>query len=172
MICYLDMDGVLVDLYSQVPAGIRHNWDLTAEFFSQVDENWWANLPPTEDHMRIMDVVKDHFGAGRICLLTGLPPLKPAYERKNDPRIAAGKIRWIEKHYPQYNRQHYIGGHKHLAASPRHILIDDDDHNVATFRKSGGKAILLPRSWNTNARFPAVEYLKSVLDAMVLRRVA
>src|SRR5581483_4968899 len=61
-----------------------------------------------------------------------------------------GKALWVEKHLPQFIKEHrlILGGVKEIAARPRAILIDDKPQNCEFFVNKGGLAFCLPRIWN------------------------
>lgn len=154
-ICYLDMDGVLVDfvngaLYEHavtIPEG-DVQWDFNKqlnipdpEFWGPFGRSFWANLDWTREGALLLNALEYEFGTDHIVILSS-----PC----GTPGCAEGKLDWIKKHIPQYKRQFLFGPAKHLCASPSHILIDDSDSNVEKFRMYGGHACLVPRSWNKN----------------------
>lgn len=154
-ICYLDMDGVLVDFVNgalrehghTIPAGMV-KWDFNKqlnipdpEFWGPFGRSFWANLEWMREGQELLSELEALFTPEHIVILS-----TPC----GTPGCAEGKLDWIKKHLPKYKRQYLFGPAKHLCASPSHILIDDYDHNVDKFRTYGGKACLVPRSWNTN----------------------
>lgn len=66
------------------------------------------------------------------------------------PTSAAGKLRWIQKHFGGRDRQFLIGPKKQHCAHGHSILIDDNDHKIEPYRANGGYGILVPQPWNTN----------------------
>ena len=156
MICYLDLDGVLVDLYAHAhkpndlkplaswPAGeyniARAYGYCDSDFWPNMDwAAFWEQLPWTSDGKLILNLCENAFDD--VCIVS----------RPCGPNCAAGKIRWIEKNLRGYYRQgdYLIGpGKKHLG-HPGAALVDDSDKNVIEFIQKGGKGILVPRRWNS-----------------------
>lgn len=176
LLCFLDLDGVLVDLVTGFIdyLGIDnpyHDPDNLGQFdrlrkinvpegkdaFDDLDYHFWANLPPMPDGPEIYEMVEWYFGKGNICLLSS--PTR-------NPESAAGKLAWINQHYPQLSRSFFLGTAKHFAASRNKVLVDDFDYNVEVFREAGGQAILIPRLWNSHHSFhlDALETLRARLD--------
>ncbi|KKN19932.1 hypothetical protein LCGC14_0940610, partial [marine sediment metagenome] len=60
----------------------------------------------------------------------------------DNPDCAAGKVKWIKKHFDTKN--FIITPRKHFCARPNSILIDDTQKKVDQFIKHGGKAFLWP----------------------------
>ena len=61
-----------------------------------------------------------------------------------------GKLKWIDKHLPQYNKRVILmTAHKKLLARPDAILLDDRDDNIDQFCAVGGHGWLIPQPWNT-----------------------
>jgi len=164
MLCFLDVDGVLADWvggvhermgidydysmwpYAKGPAG----WDFHdeagfsfADIDAMCDFDLWANLRWMHDGHDIMRLVVQHFGKNNIRLLTAPMP---------NVMSASGKMEWIGRNLPEYKRQVTIhtGDKAVLAKVPDSILIDDSSKNVDAWRAVGGKAILVPRWWNTD----------------------
>lgn len=165
MICYLDLDGVIVDMFGSIPDSTIMDRAACSRYFNTTSSDWWAELNPMADGFEILELLESVFGESNICLLTGLPPLyDDNYDHHNDGKIAAGKIAWIKKHLPSYNRRFFIGGVKDVAASKGHLLVDDFEENITAFRAKEGKAILVPRPWNTNNFKPTIPYLKAALE--------
>lgn len=157
MICYLDLDGVLVDLYGYAhephqlpkletwPAGeysiAKAYGYCDSDFWPAMDRVvFWATLPWLPDGKIILELCEETFD--EVCLVS----------HPVGPNCAAGKITWIEKNLPEYyrNRDYMIGpGRRHLG-HPGAVLIDDGDANVIEFIKRGGKGVLVPRRWNSH----------------------
>ena len=62
----------------------------------------------------------------------------------DNPICAAGKIKWIKKHFDTKN--FIITPRKHFCATPNSILVDDTQKKVDQFIKYGGNAFLWPNS--------------------------
>lgn len=154
-VCYLDMDGVLVDF---VGGALRHfkkdiprkdvRWDIEehcgfqsgsrALFWEELGRHFWANLDWTEEGKELLAGLEEIFG-DRILLMTS-PCLTPG--------CAEGKLEWVRRNAPKHDRRVMIGPAKYLCAGPGKILIDDHDANVDKFFDEGGLCIQPPRPWN------------------------
>jgi len=162
MICFLDMDGVIVDLATALHK--RYNlpfsyhdssypyesgwWDIwppkslgmsPLEAWNDLDEDFWVNVGWTKDGPDILVYLESIFGPENICLLSA-PTLSHS---------VSGKFKWIEKNLPQYLKRFLIGPAKRFCAYEDAVLIDDRDKNVEEFIDAGGQAILVPRPWNS-----------------------
>lgn len=110
-------------------------------FWESLDRKFWANLPPSPQFVQIIDFSTSLVGYDNVCILTA-PTL--------DPLCSAGKVDWIQEHIPdRMQRQFLIGPRKRFCASPDSLLIDDCDANISEFRDCGGRAITVPRPWNS-----------------------
>jgi hypothetical protein len=170
----LDMDGVIVDFVKAAceahgkPNPYEHGesgYDMPSKMGMTDVEFWggdlamlwwWAELPWTADGAAILVAAKNFVGKDNIYLATS-PTLAPG--------SCSGKLLWVQKNLPEYQRRLMIGPCKYLMARPDHILIDDSDANVTKFREAGGHAILVPRPWNSGTGDP----IERVLDE--LRRI-
>lgn len=110
-----------------------------AEFWEPADEAFWAGLDPTPEAHELVALLEAEFGIESLCLLSS-----PSANLGCIP----GKLRWIDKHFPQFSRRFLFGTQKQFCAGPDHLLIDDWEHNVESFRAAGGHAVLFPRPWN------------------------
>lgn len=173
--CLLDMDGVLVDFNGGAcrlhkkedpylhgaNRGLWNLWEALGlsreEFFSPLGEEFWANLEPYPWMDLLVEMVSRAFGGSEnVCLMTS--PVRTA-------GCAEGKIRWIRKHLPGWERRFLIGPCKQFAASPSAWLVDDSDENVRKFKEWGGNTVLFPRPWNSLFDHPGYppSYLSSRL---------
>lgn len=159
---HCDMDGVLVNFagpalerfgvyldftYPNVGYDIvkgcnilRHEEGLPpitpATFWDAFTEDFWADLPMypgAQYFLSVLETVGDVY-------LTTTPTA--------DPGCAAGKLRWIERHFPRFRRKYVITPHKHTLARPDSLLIDDSSEACSAFAKAGGQTIMFPRPWN------------------------
>lgn len=179
MICFLDLDGVLVDflagacrlfnvdqeeLFKRWPPGdfdcaIPIAGDPTS-FWERImdDDGFWDGLPEMSDAREILGIVEGKYGRGNIYLLTA---------PTSDPHSYCGKAEWVAEHLPEYHGRLHIGQHKHLCAGPGRMLVDDRDDNVDKFIRFGGWATLVPRRWNRGWKGlesgTAVEFLSAQL---------
>lgn len=157
---FFDMDGVLADF---VGGTFRVHgksipikdvvWDYPKDLgfpLGSADPAFWAplgnarfweNLEPLWDGMRLFQEVANEIGPARIGILSsGLCP-----------GSCDGKRAWLAKHLPGYEKQAVFSHNKRLVGGPGKILIDDHDPNVDGFRAAGGRAVLIPRPWNSAA---------------------
>lgn len=153
-VCFLDMDGVLVDFTRgamdlhgrQVPPG-QLTWNLEKalgferpqDFWDPLGQDFWAGLPWTSEGRYLLTQVENLFG-DRVVLLTS-PCLTPG--------CAQGKLDWVRREIPHLARRVLVGPAKHLVAGPGKVLLDDHDPNVESFRSEGGHGVLVPRPWNS-----------------------
>jgi 5'(3')-deoxyribonucleotidase len=150
MICFLDMDGVLVDfregvceIFLEDPSNNWEFWDewkgVTFENINKVcDIPFWASLSWTKEGKQILEMVEAIFDD--VYLLTTPMP---------NPGSATGKELWIEKHIQRYkNRMIITRASKGLFAGSDRVLIDDKNQNIHDFVDAGGQGILIPRPWN------------------------
>jgi 5' nucleotidase, deoxy (Pyrimidine), cytosolic type C protein (NT5C) len=151
-VCYLDLDGVLVDFHKGVMAFHRHfqpyetltwdiwdSWNMSAEaFWGPLGYDFWLNLPWTPEGKTFLQGVEKVF-KDRIVITTS-----PCWT----PGCAQGKLDWIKREIPHLFRSTSIGPAKHLLAGPGKLLIDDSDSNIKLFVDEGGTAIRVPRPWN------------------------
>ena len=164
-IVYLDMDGVIVDFVSGLhralglpysvkeyphPAGVyemfphavsatvgRHTMESLLAGCSTV--SFWENLRWDPLGGEILEIIESY---GDEIYLTSYP--------MKDPCTWLGKLRWIDKHIPQYNNKVILmTAHKQLLAKPGTILVDDRDDNVDKFCAAGGSGYLVPQPWNS-----------------------
>ena len=154
-VCYLDLDGVLVDFVGgalavhgkHMPAA-EVRWGFPAQIgFSGADDpafwqplgfDFWANLNWTPAGRDLLAGVEAIF-ADRVVLMTS-----PC----DTPGGVEGKVAWVRRNLPGYSRRFFVGPAKHLAAAPGKILVDDHDANCERFRAHGGAAVLVPCPWN------------------------
>lgn len=123
---------------------IDKHWGMTpSNFWRNVDDIFWANLNPTREAQWLVNFCINQVGIRDMCILTAPPEFEYAAAIK-------GKRYWLAKHFARgANFNMLFGTAKMFCAAPTHILIDDADHNVDAFREAGGKAILIPRPWNS-----------------------
>lgn len=85
-----------------------------------------------------MKIVERRFGPRNIVVCTSVPL---------DSEAASGKLKWIQREIPEYSRRYLLGPAKEFCAPG--LMIDDSDFNVDNFELAGGKAVLVPRPWNS-----------------------
>lgn len=147
--CFLDIDGVVsfwekaackscqIDIEDKeirnklksgtrletLVGGERKLWDI----IDKEGIEWWENiekLPWADD---LVNLVKKEIND--FCFLSS---------PSNNPLCAAGKIKWLRKHYGDKFKDFLIGRNKHLCASDISLLIDDSLEKTKKFRKYGG----------------------------------
>lgn len=121
------------------------------EFWDFFPRDFWASLPKSDEFDMILDFAES-FGRENVCILTA-PTI--------DPMCLAGKLDWIHENLPEWlHRQFLMGPRKHFCAHPQALLVDDANKNVNAFRAAGGKAVLVPRMWNTLYDTSTTPYLE------------
>lgn len=111
------------------------------KFWGDLDREFWATVPKSAEADIILGYANSVVPTERMCIATA-----PTH----DPLSAAGKVDWIYSKLPKvFARQFLIGAPKQFMAHPHALLVDDSDENVATFRRWGGQAFLVPRPWNS-----------------------
>lgn len=158
MICFLDVDGVLVNFRQgihkefNIPydySTLSKKWTFWEDWgnvtFQEVDStctaDFWAGLRWMHDGKEILQLVEEKFGPENIYLLTTPMP---------NPGSGTGKMQWVQRHMPEYSERLIITtAPKYLFARSNTILIDDKDDNAGKFYCAGGKFIIVPRPWNT-----------------------
>lgn len=168
--CCLDMDGVLVNLEQGIcrvhdvtnpyENGYRE-WDIAKALNISVEELWrpctshefWANLEKLPEADEIVRMVEARFGEKVVLLSTPI----------ESPASMTGKMEWIDRHFPQFNRRYLFGPRKEFCASPTTLLIDDCEANVNVFWEHSGTAILVPKPWNNNRGLNVVKHIHRMM---------
>lgn len=155
MICFLDLDGVLVDfvggafaLHGRSLPRRAVQWDFdkqlgipAADFWAPMGQAFWAGLDWTPEGRLLLGGIEGLFGEN-VVLLTSPCQTVGAVE---------GKVDWIRQYLPRYSRRFFVGPAKHTIAGPGKVLVDDHEGNVTPFVAHGGNAVLVPRPWNRRA---------------------
>lgn len=151
---FFDMDGVLADFVAgaleihnrtdvpkmDVPWGLEDKLGIAPhDFWAPMGKDFWANLPPLSDGLKLLEYAEWLAGIEAIGILTSPCDTAGCYD---------GKRAWMRKHLPRMERRMFTGSHKELFAGPTKILIDDREQNCHGFYKAGGIPILVPRPWN------------------------
>jgi len=181
----LDMDGVLVDFTKGACSfhGVRNPYTKNSpnksryeiweyflltfeEFFQGMDEEFWAGLPKTDEADDIVDMLDDHVGLHNVCALS---------HAVNSPGIHEGKVRWMNKHYPDIPvlissaSANHDAPPKHFLAAKNRLLIDDHQDNVLRFVEHGGCGVTVPRPWNDyhHKEDEGIEHIKAGLASFL-----
>lgn len=154
---YVDLHGVLADFvrpwaYSSGrrvpkpwPAG---EYSLESAFgveshriwdgIAQETSSWWATLPATDEAELVMAIAGS---LGPIRIVTS--PRSPLSIRHHE---AAGSTQLVAERYAS---QVEIVEWKGSLSRPGLLLIDDSDEQIRTWRRHGGRAVVMPRPWNS-----------------------
>lgn len=109
-------------------------------FWEWISRKAWEQMPMSHEFW-LLDAAAEMVGAENV--IVGTSPTKSA-------DCLFGKYQWIINNLPkQFHRQYAVTPRKHWMAQPGVLLIDDCDENVRKWRKYGGKAIIVPRPWNS-----------------------
>lgn len=155
--CYLDMDGLLADLFDTISGRVhrkryeettcaerevtRELWTAKHAFSSRIGdvEDLFASLLPYPSNSDLLDIVCEKFGGFHIC----------SHPARIDPEgCIRGKQRWIEQHIlPSHGRFvkgiHFPDKKEQFATTlgAPNLLVDDYEPYVEAWRGSGGIAI-------------------------------
>ncbi len=155
--CYLDMDGLLADLFDTVAKRLhrkkyadttqgereitRSLWLEKTDFSTKVGdvEDLFANLSPYSTNTELLDLVCERFGGFHIC----------SHPARIDPEACIrGKQEWIRKHilpgYGDYLRGVHFPDKKEqfaVVGGVPNLLIDDYSPYIKAWIQAGGKAI-------------------------------
>lgn len=128
------------------------------KFWDSFPQRFWATVPPSAEFPYLIGWCESLVGQENVCLLTS-PTI--------DPDCLAGKLEWIHNFCPKWlHRQFLVGPRKRFCAHSEALLIDDADKNVDEFRDWGGRALLVPRPWNSAAGLNTGEVLAHAFEAM------
>ena len=153
----MDMDGVLADFVSgtleacELPIlaedvthwGYYEPFMSTSEFWRRIDEQmcFWEDLPVYPWAHDLWEMVNS-FGD---VIIASSPSMHPD--------CVGGKLRWLRRHgFLKPSDQNYMfGPQRFRMAREGAVLIDDSDDQCRRFWDAGGKAIVFPQKWNSNA---------------------
>ena len=137
-------------------------WHMTSEKFLEPtnDTEWWYDLDKMLDFDAIIELIYKYFAPRHICILSKIP--------RSAPFAYRGKYLWCRKYLPDITNI-LLGTTKEFCACPDHILLDDDDFKVDKFRMAGGRAILMPRPWNSMFdQSGDLRFIETAFEAMFL----
>jgi hypothetical protein len=127
-------------------------------WLKRVTRDFWAQAPVSCEAEFIIYEAANVVGVENVCILT-----KPT----RCPESLSGKFDWITSKMPHWlHEQYLIGWPKAMCSHPDAVLIDDSDTNVINWRKKGGKAILVPRPWNSLRNWQTYPYLVNAFRAL------
>lgn len=155
----LDMDGVIADFvkaacaahgrkYDEIyPPGRQSSWEMeplldlsTRDFWQPLrGRAFWAELPKMPEADALVYALNAMVGAENIFVCS---------TPNADPDCVAGKMDWLEQHFPQFRRRFIFTATKELCSHHNNVLIDDRGKNCRSFVQAGGRAFLVPRRWN------------------------
>jgi 5'(3')-deoxyribonucleotidase len=173
---FLDMDDVLCDFVGGVlrlvhredalqhwPTGQWHIHKVLGidshELQSVIDhhgEHFWAGLKPLPWAEELVHICES-FATVSIASIPS-----------HSPYSAAGKLQWIERHFPKFSREYDLCTNKARLATDCCVLIDDNERNTDEFQEAGGRGVLFPQPWNSysvykNALDDRVTFIKGCL---------
>jgi 5'(3')-deoxyribonucleotidase len=134
------------------------------DFWKKIDENtcqFWRDMEKTKEADKLIKYLESKISPENIYFLSS-----PAM----DPSCYKGKVEWIRKHYPKYQRRLILTPYKYLLATPNRILIDDADKNIDLWETHKGKAVTVPRAWNSayfhrhNTFYTVVEKIAKIIE--------
>lgn len=139
---YLDMDGVIanfekryIELFNVTPSSTRDYKEFSTFFDKFVADGHFETLELMPD---AMDLVR--------ALRNALPPtqiLSSTASQKRQEAISKQKIKWLETHDIDFQRNFVPGKHlKKKYARTDTLIIDDTESVITDWRAAGGVAIL------------------------------
>lgn len=152
----LDMDGVVADYVSAIHdhhgkiniyndpinLGVYSHllpFNMTWEEYNKgLDYDFWFSLDKTPEADQIVELARSY--DQEIMFITHPIGEFGCYE---------GKLDWAHKHFPGIPVYFAPDGRSSLAKS-NYILIDDSDKNVFEYSNNRGRAVLVPRKWNSD----------------------
>lgn len=100
---------------------------------------WWSGLPATDEAEQLLETMRS-LG---VPISFATSPRSPLEMRHHE---VAGSTSLICERFGAAPR--IVDGKSELAR-PRWLLVDDSDHEVQAWRAAGGRAITVPRPWNS-----------------------
>lgn len=151
---FLDLDGVLAEFHDsaftffgkevtrpRVYDIVSSLGMLADDFWNSLDYGFWRNLPWTQEGEKLFEGILDLVPARDVFVLSS-----PSWTSG----CLGGKADWVKHNLGHgYLKRLHLAASKFAVAAPGKILIDDFDTNVMDFRKHKGKALLVPRQWNS-----------------------
>ena len=109
------------------------------DFWAPLGHWFWRGLPVHQDGAKLLEYAKWLVGPENVALLTSPCDTLGCVD---------GKRKWIDIHFPEFNRRTFFGSAKHLFAGPDKVLVDDSEANISAWLDAGGQPVLVPRPWN------------------------
>lgn len=169
MVALVDMDGVCCDFIGAALQRLSYYgvisyrpeyylerwqaeftgvWDVCSvtelsqhDFWRAIDsygEPFWRHLAELPLYSKLLNTIREH--GCKLVFASAPSRVKSSY---------GGKCDWLSDRGFVPRNDAMLGSNKWLMAKPGHILIDDSDENCEQFRKHGGRAVLVPRVWNS-----------------------
>ncbi len=134
------------------------------DFWNTFDNHFWAEIEKSSEFYDILTACRDLVGERNVYILT-------SQVRKGDrvAKCVSGKVEWMIGNLPSWitnDLQYFIGKNKWKLANPWSLLIDDSDENIRLFRGAGGRAITVPRAWNSFSGADAMKHVTSELKGL------
>lgn len=182
----IDIDGVLADFvgmacrihcrmdvvehYRECAPGVWDTWrpmGITEEAFWHAihyhAENFWRILPVYPWAQQLVDLCRE-VAHDRVAFVS---------TPSRSPFSAAGKLQWIERHFPDFSRRYFFCCDKRQLSGPGRLLIDDSYCNYMDWVNAGGVAFLWPQPWNVKHWFDGdrMDYLRAFLGLSTARAI-
>jgi len=131
--------------YKRGPEGWDWNKDpkvnlSIAEMFAPMGFDFWDQLEWLHGGKELVSYLLTEHG-DKLYLLTAPALTKGAVD---------GRLSWIAREIPELRKRTIICSCKEACANDDALLIDDCTKNVESFVQAGGRAIMVPRPYNTN----------------------
>jgi 5'(3')-deoxyribonucleotidase len=173
---YLDVDGVLADFIGgcerlferripqdrQVDWHFYRDWGLTDRSFwnaiREMGREFWEDLAVKDSGRRLVKALEIWRPKVDITFLTAPAPW---------PEAVAGRIAWLQRHFPQFPVITCPTGLKHRLAAPGRALIDDNEETCSAWELLGGQVLVWPaptnRNWMSQDEFNLTAELRKML---------
>ncbi len=152
----IDLDGVLVDFVGSMSRALNLPWKpeecrgeydpgkmfgVPTDLFSLFGPDFWEAADWMPDGREIWSTVLRLFGEENVYLCSS-----PTHESSSP----MGKLRWIERNLDgKWSRRYIFTPCKAVLARRGVMLVDDCDAIVQSFQAADGRAVLVPRPWNS-----------------------
>lgn len=161
VVCYVDLDGVIVDFCSDfVKLGgsslqqiieenelpIPFNIETLLKFKSVYDlitVNFWVQLKKYTWADELLSELEKRFNNNIYFATSAGIPGTDFFNK-----AVLGKCLWLNEHYHNYLERTIFTYKKGHLGGPNKILIDDNQNNVNEFCANKGYGILFPQYWN------------------------